>query len=160
MFPLQLPEIEDCSQEVWIKVFTKLPDFRFDPARGRFEGWVAVLADHTCLDYLRSRALRPSIPWEAAFDKLAFARELPPDAAFAARSLQGEIRAVIENLGGQVSSWSHQVLQLRWIEGLSATEIALSLNVKPQQVWYAHHRGWPILCERIRQAFSDLTSFA
>jgi RNA polymerase sigma factor (sigma-70 family) len=49
-------DAEDMTQEVFIKVFSNLP--QFDPNRGSFQKWLFRIAKNHCLDYLRGRGYR------------------------------------------------------------------------------------------------------
>ena len=51
---------EDLMQEVFLKMFSKLEQFRGSVP---FEHWVARIALTTCLDHLRRQRVRPEIRW-------------------------------------------------------------------------------------------------
>jgi len=48
-------EVEDLAQEVFLRVFTKLPQYR----GGIFEAWVDIIARRVCYDALRKGRVRP-----------------------------------------------------------------------------------------------------
>ncbi|PTX97403.1 RNA polymerase subunit sigma-24 [Verrucomicrobia bacterium LW23] len=50
---------EDLAQEVFMKIFAKLDQFRGDTAP--FEHWIARIAHNTCLDFLRMQKRRPEL---------------------------------------------------------------------------------------------------
>jgi RNA polymerase sigma-70 factor (ECF subfamily) len=49
-------EVEDASQEVFLKAYTHLADYE---GRGSFEGWLTRIATTTCLNLLRNSQRRP-----------------------------------------------------------------------------------------------------
>jgi RNA polymerase sigma-70 factor (ECF subfamily) len=68
-------DIEDLVQDVFLKVFTRLDQFR---GQAPFEHWVARVAVTTCTDKLRAQRSRPVVRWtdlseeqQAALDALA-----------------------------------------------------------------------------------------
>ncbi|HZO86526.1 MAG TPA: sigma-70 family RNA polymerase sigma factor [Verrucomicrobiae bacterium] len=53
-------EPEDLMQEIFLKMFSKLDQFR---AEMPFEHWVSRIALNTCLDRLRRQKVRPELRW-------------------------------------------------------------------------------------------------
>ena len=51
-------QVEEASQEVFLKAFTELGGFE---GRGSFEGWLTRIATNTCLNMLRSARRRPEL---------------------------------------------------------------------------------------------------
>lgn len=75
-------EPEDLMQEVFLKMFSRLEQYRGEVA---FERWVARIALNTCLDRLRRQRVRPELRWadltseeQAVVETLAEERP-PPD---------------------------------------------------------------------------------
>jgi len=46
-------DVDDLAQEVWLRVTSSFP--RYDPGRGSLRGWICGIAQHTTLDFLRTR---------------------------------------------------------------------------------------------------------
>lgn len=53
-------DAEDLMQEVFLKMFSKLEQFR---GEAPFEHWVSTMALRTCLDRLRRQRARPELRW-------------------------------------------------------------------------------------------------
>lgn len=53
-------DLEDLRQEVFLKIFTRLGQFRGEVP---FEHWVARVAVRTCIDRLRAHRSRPGVRW-------------------------------------------------------------------------------------------------
>jgi RNA polymerase sigma-70 factor (ECF subfamily) len=88
-------ESEDLMQEVFLKMFSRLEQYRGEVA---FERWVARIALNTCLDRLRRQRVRPELRWadltseeQAVVETLA--AEQPPADADAPNAL-----ALVEKL--------------------------------------------------------------
>lgn len=56
----QRDDPEDLAQEVFMKIFTRLEQFR---GQVPFEHWVSCVAVSTCIDRLRAQKRRPSVRW-------------------------------------------------------------------------------------------------
>jgi RNA polymerase sigma factor (sigma-70 family) len=48
-------DADEVTQKVIIKAWQKLPEFRYDPGRGRFRGWLCMVAGNEVKDFFRSR---------------------------------------------------------------------------------------------------------
>lgn len=128
-----VPDAEDLTQDVFIRVFRSL--HRFQP--GTFEGWLHRITTNLFLDSARRRQkIRFDGLAEGAADRLpsswpspAEARydaDLDPDVAAALSALRPEFRAVVV---------------LCDIEGLTYEEISAVLEVKIGTVRSRIHRG-------------------
>lgn len=106
----------DMLQETWIKVFTKLGEFK---AQGSFEGWLKRIAVTTCLDAIKSDRMRFSSDIE---DHTAIRDENP---SLDSKMDAGRLLKLIEQLpvGYRV------VFNLFAIEGYGHSEIASLLNI-------------------------------
>lgn len=120
--PRAVPE-EDLAQEVLIKMFTRLDQYRQEVP---FEHWVSRIALTTCLDHLRAQYRRPE--WRLADLSEEEARYLEeccaadtdveaPGDAMAARELAGKL---LEHLNPK----DRMVVTLLDLEGHSVAEVA------------------------------------
>ena len=138
----KLPEADrsDCFQEVWKDIVSKLAHFHQDPSRGRLSTWLMTLARNKAVDSFRRRNRHA---FESLGDSEATAPldpSLGPAAEYEHRRTLTHIRSVLDELSGQVSPTSFQVLYLRWIEGLPTAEVAAALELTPDQVRFRSHR--------------------
>src|SRR6202165_2133006 len=74
---------EDLSQEIFLKIFAKLHQFRADMP---FEHWVSRISVNTCIDHLRKQRNRPEYRWsdfsedqQAILDNLKENASQPPE---------------------------------------------------------------------------------
>ena len=120
-------EIQDVTQDVFIKVYKALPKFRGDSA---FYTWIYRIAINTAKNYLvaKGRRIQNSDiePVEAenyadAFDKQNFDT---PDAEYERQEIEKVVHDSIQALPKDLK----QAIILREVEGLSYEEIAEKMN--------------------------------
>ena len=110
-------EAEDILQDAFIKVFTRLGDFR---AKGSLEGWIRRIVVTTAINHWQSGRGRRQQP----LDELP---ELPsPEADVLDRLNVAEVLALIE----QLPDGARLVLLLYAVEGYSHGEIAELLQIR------------------------------
>jgi len=115
----------DASQEVWVRVWRNIGNFRGDSA---FSTWLYRITVNTCLSVRRKESRRKER--EYAGEELPFLPEPPggdadPEAAALGAGQREEIQAAL----GQVRAEHRAALVLRHMEGLSYAEIASILDV-------------------------------
>lgn len=109
-------EAEDWMQDAWIKIFSKLADFRNE---GSFEGWTRRVTVTTCLENLRKKSI--------LFEQTELAR-LPhtsEDNHVLASLSAAELTQVIQNLPPGYRA----VFNLFVMEEFSHEEIAVRLGI-------------------------------
>lgn len=125
-------DARDVSQEVWVKVWRELPNFRGD---AKFTTWVHPIAVRKSLDHLRKRRR-----WFDRFLPFASAGEdTPPEAVVVAEPSTdatardeaegGERRAELRRALDALPPKHRAVLTLREVEGLSYEEIARATDL-------------------------------
>ena len=116
-------DIPDVSQEVFIKVYRSLPNFRGDSA---FYTWLFRITVNTAKNYLTSQSRRPpasDIDADEAdsYDGSgALKDEDNPEAILHSQEVKRVILDTINNLPGELKS----AITLRELEGMSYDEIA------------------------------------
>lgn len=121
-------DVEDVCQEVLYRLL--LGERRllatYDPQRGSFRTWLAVVSRSTAMDFLRRRESATHLPLDEA--ELT-ARD--PDIA----------EQVLELPSGVLSPRQRTVLRMLFEQGLDAGEIAQQLDIHPQTVRSLRHSG-------------------
>ena len=132
-------EAQDVSQEVWIRVITKLP--QYDSAQ-RFRPWLFTIVKNRCLDHLRQnkKLLHQEISLKIV-DSLQEEME-------AEDSIRPTIE-LLEELMEKISGQGKLVLLLKHYRGWSNKEIQVSLTLSESTVKMRLARS----CEKIRQLF-------
>lgn len=117
-------EAQDASQEVWIRVWRNIRNFRGDSAFGT---WLYKITLNTCLNSLRKERRREARETDDEFLQLPTppGGEDDPEAATLSRERMDE---VVEALKG-IRAEHRAAVVLRHMEGLSYAEIAQILEV-------------------------------
>jgi RNA polymerase sigma-70 factor, ECF subfamily len=128
-----VPDAEDLTQEVFVRVFRSLPTY----TPGTFEGWLHRITTNLFLDMARRRQrIRFEGLGEDAAGRLS-GDEPTPAQAFDARHLDGDVQQALAALAPEYRA----AVVLCDIEGLSYEEVASSLGVKLGTVRSRIHRG-------------------
>jgi len=109
-------QAKDMFQDSFIRIFQKLPDFRFE---GSFEGWMKRITVNQCLDNIRRDKSN-------LFDDLEQLEVLDIQTNSAVEDLQ--IKDLIQLLS-KLPQGYRTVFNLYAIEGYSHQEIAVALNI-------------------------------
>ena len=128
-----VPDAEDLTQEVFVRVFRSLPSY----TPGTFEGWLHRITTNLFLDMARRKQrIRFEGLGEDAAGRLS-GDELTPAQAFDARHLDGDVQDALAALAPEYRA----AVVLCDIEGLSYEEVAVTLAVKLGTVRSRIHRG-------------------
>jgi len=128
-----VPDAEDLTQEVFVRVFRSLSSY----TPGTFEGWLHRITTNLFLDMARRRQ---RIRFEGLGDDAAgrlSGDEPTPAQAFDARHLDGDVQQALAALAPEYRA----AVVLCDIEGLSYEEVASTLGVKLGTVRSRIHRG-------------------
>jgi len=134
-------DAEDCVQEVWFEVAARLGDFEHPVSRPGLRAWLYTVVRSKATDTLRRNRRRTQ-----SVDEAIEAGHEPASAQADPRTDhqrhwdEAMMLTVLNELRSLESRLNYEVLHLRLIEGRSVSEVAASLDLKPEQVWYRHHR--------------------
>jgi len=121
-------EIEDVTQEAFIKAYRALPQFRGDSA---FYTWLYRIAINTARNWLASNQRRPSSPSEFQNEDGETFNETDnltdnnnPESELASREIAETVNATIESLPEDLRT----AIVMREIDGMSYEDIAQAMN--------------------------------
>ncbi len=115
----------DLSQEIFLKAFKSLGDFKHQSS---FYTWLYRIARNLCVDYLRHKKTSfQTIPLEEVSDVLTYSSPCDP---VEVKELRGEIAKAISALPPQ----QKQAFILRYYEGLDLESIARVLGCRESTV--------------------------
>jgi RNA polymerase sigma-70 factor, ECF subfamily len=117
-------EAQDASQEVWIRVWRNVGQFRGESA---FSTWLYKITVNTCLSTRRREQAREAREFSDELLYLPSISNIEDDPENAAMS--GERREELFRALGQVRAEHRAALVLRHMEGLSYAEVAQILDV-------------------------------
>jgi RNA polymerase sigma-70 factor (ECF subfamily) len=144
-------EIEDITQEAFIKAYRALPQFRGESA---FYTWLYRIAINTAKNYLATKSRRP-VPvgeFQGADDGEFFdlgdvvEDNNTPDAVLHSRQVAEAVNAAIEALPEDLKA----AITLREIEGLSYEEIAQAMDCPIGTVRSRIFRAREAIAQRLR----------
>src|SRR5215212_4253550 len=118
-------DAQDASQEVWVRVWRNIKNFR---GESTFTTWLYRITVNTCLSARRKETRREEREYSS--DEMPYLAEPPDvDADPEAAALSAERREEIEAALQHVRAEHRAALVLRHMEGLSYAEIAEILDV-------------------------------
>jgi RNA polymerase sigma-70 factor (ECF subfamily) len=139
------PDAEDVAGDTWLQVAAGLARFR--GGEQAFRAWLFTIARHRAADAGRSRSRRPAVPLvisEAAEQLVS------PDAAEAA--LEAVSARAVVALIATLPREQAEIIMLRVVAGLEATEVARIVGKSPGAVRVAAHRGLRRLADLVERA--------
>lgn len=113
-------DAEEVTQDVFMRVWEKAEDF--DPQRGAYPAWLAVITRNAAIDTLRKQQRRLPTPALSLDEHPQLWETL--DAGEPDVELVGQLAGAI----GQLSTEHQEALVLAYVHGLSQREIADHLN--------------------------------
>jgi RNA polymerase sigma-70 factor, ECF subfamily len=118
-------DAEDVTQQIFFKLLTSLE--RYEPSSVPFSAWILRVAHNAAIDHLRGRR---AIPCEEV-------RSIDEAFSEIGRERWGDLRAALDTLPRD----QRQVVMLRFVVGLSPTEIAERIGRTEDAVHALQHRG-------------------
>lgn len=132
---------KDVSQQVFLKLFTRMKQFRQESG---FTTWLYRIVANTCIDEQRARRrLVPLDPDEG--ETRVLASEDSVEENYVRRQITDSVRAAI----GELKPKLRMPMLLKYIEGLSYEEIAETLGCSMGTVASRLNRGHKILAVKL-----------
>lgn len=140
---------EDLTAEVFLKALEAIESFAF---RGvPFSAWLYRIAGNLVIDHFRRQPKQPSLPLE---ETQIFSDENPIDVL--ERGLtQQELRRALDGL----TEDQKQVIILKFVDGLSNTEVARVLGKTEGAIKSLQHRALAALARRLGEMGRDEAAF-
>lgn len=153
---LSQADAEDVVQETLLTVARKLPDFRYDPARGSFKGWLLHTARWRILDHLRKQPPPAEAPSGDDPECDVLARIPDPaaariEAAWEAEWQQNLVDAALERIKRKINPKHYQVFELYALKNWPAGKVARSLDVNLAQVHLIKHRVSSLVRKEVKR---------
>jgi RNA polymerase sigma-70 factor (ECF subfamily) len=112
---------EDLSQEIFLKIFAKLHQFRADMP---FEHWVSRISVNTCIDHLRKQRNRPEYRWsDFSEDQQAILDNLKENASQPPEQSPEESRDLLNRLLLTLKPAERLIVQWLYLEEKSVADI-------------------------------------
>ena len=141
-------DAQDIVQDTVIAVARKIPEFRYDPAKGSFKQWLLLITRRRIHDHLRRHYRAASVV--ASFEAQADVLEKTPslmdspdaqiDAAWECEWRETLLQAALTRVRQRCSPKHYQVFDYCVLQNLSAPKVARMLGLSAPQVYLAKHR--------------------
>lgn len=158
---LQEADAADVTQTVLVRLVQQLQQFEYDPARGRFRGWLRTVTRNVVND-LAGDWRRRGLPLaDDELDRLAGSQPPASDRLFAAveDAWREELLRTAESLvRPRVEPHNWEAWRLSCREGLAAAEVARRLGLEVADVYVAKSRILRLLREEVRRLDPDANS--
>jgi len=119
---LDTSQVQDCVQEVWLKVFRKLGRFRCDRS---FSGWLNTVTVNTAIDYYRRLARdRRHVKNSGMYPDMVATGQNPGNQQIDSELMHDRIRAALQT----ISLNQRTAFVLRYYEDIPIAEIARTLG--------------------------------
>lgn len=141
----------DMTQEAFLRAYRSLGSFR---GESKFSVWLYRLTTNICIDFLRSRARRPTVSLTVEDDDDDQPQELDvADERFdPVQSLErAELRRAVQRGLASLPEEYRRILVLRELSGLSYAEIGQALRLEEGTVKSRLFRARKKLCEFLEQ---------
>jgi len=156
-------EAQELVQETVISVAKKMEDFRYDPSKGSFKGWLLQLTRWRIKDQFRKRKPDQYRPQEDTrrtdvLDRLASDEPDALDQIWETEWTENVFQAAVACLKRLVSPLQFQIYDLYVLKDRSVDEVTRSLGVSSTQVYLAKHRVGGVLkkeMERLEGMLSE-----
>ena len=123
---------EDLCQDVFLKIFSRLHQFRADMP---FDHWVSRIAVNTCIDQLRKQKVRPEFRWsDFSEEQQAILDNLKNSAILPAERSPEETKELLERLMQNLKPDERAVVTWLHLEEKSIAEICDLTGWTPSKV--------------------------
>ncbi len=154
-------ESQDLVQETLVVVARHMPEFRYDPARGSFKGWLHSVIRSRLSEHFR-RARRTTqhevTPAEPAAEAAAGFWENVPDPAaseldqiWQAEWERNLLDAALRRVRAKVSARQYLIFSLATLKETSLATIRRKLDVNVAQIYLAKHRVGKLVRAEVAQ---------
>jgi RNA polymerase sigma-70 factor (ECF subfamily) len=157
---LSQSEAQEVLQETMIAVCKKIPDFEYDPNKGRFKGWLLKLTRWRIDDQFRKRPVnvRGSTETSSRTGKTSVVARIPDprgcdlEAIWDEEWRQNLFRAAVERVKRTANATQYQIFDLYVLKQWPPEKVARMLDIKVGRVFVAKHR----ILELVKKEISRL----
>jgi RNA polymerase sigma-70 factor (ECF subfamily) len=155
------PDAQDVVQETVIAVARRMPDFRYDPAKGSFKSWLLLITRRRIHDHFRRRYRQPfAAPVETQAcsnpSQDTPAPVQPPDEqideAWEQEWQRSFFQTTLNRVRQKANPKHYQVFDCCVLQNLPAAEVARMLGLGVAQVYLIKHR----MCGAVKRAAREL----
>jgi len=148
---LQEADTQDVTQNVLLRLTSKLPQFKYDPARS-FRGWLKTLTHHAWHDFITEAGYRNRGTGDTGvIDQLQSVEAREDLAARVEAEFDKELLQVaLVRARERVAASTWEAFRLAALEQMSPQAVADQLGVRVSQVYLAKHRVQKLVQEEVQ----------
>ena len=151
---IQEHDIDDLTQDVLTAVSNAMPDFDYQPERGRFRAWLGTITANKVKRFFR----KSKIATGAACGEGEMESEVPkdPDSEWVSVFSERILEVACDRVRDQVESKTWQTFEMLWSRGKSVAEVAQELGITVGMVYVNKSRVMKRLEEELILLSHDL----
>ena len=151
-------EAQDVVQETLLTVTKKIKEFEYDPAKGKFKGWLLNITRWRIADQFRKRipADRPAAPTEEG-SKTTFLERIPDPGSFdldgywEAEWRKTIIDAALEKIKNKVGPKDLAIFDVYVLKSWPVEKVVAELGVTAAQDYSAKHKITELLKKEVKK---------
>jgi len=147
-------DLDDCVQDVWTLLLCKLDRFDCQRRPCRFRLWLLTMIQRQVARFSR-RSVSDRGTSLGQLESYADRADLSPAAVCQRHRTMRLVREVFAQLRERLPAVSFKVMELRWLKEESVPDIAATLGITREQVWYRLYRARNKLCELLKMRGLD-----
>jgi RNA polymerase sigma factor (sigma-70 family) len=149
-------DAQDIVQETIVNVAKQMGDFRYDPTKGRFKGWLRQITRRRIADQLRKRYREGQQSGESAAGDTASANFSEPvtadlDIIWEREWEQRLAMLALERVKRRVRPEHYQIFDLCVVQDWPAKKVSKALGVSASLIYVTRHRIAAMLKKELRQ---------
>ncbi len=155
-------EAKDVLQEVLLSVAKTIDEFKSDPARGTFKGWLLNLTRWRITDQFRKRPNLPPNSDKKASDDTPTVERIPDNSQDVLAGIwesewkQSLLEAAVARLRRRAKPREFQIFDLYALRNWPGSQVAKELGVNLGQIYLVNHRLRKILRKELAAVESQL----
>ena len=151
-------DAQDVVQETIIAVSRQMPNFKYDPSKGTFKGFLSKTAHFCSLDRKRKNKqeakrhaeLPPGTSGTDPIDKLVDPASMTPP-NWDEEWEWNLVQVAIQNVKAKIKPKHFQIFDWYVLKHMASTEVATKLGISIGQVFLAKHRITALLAKEIQK---------
>lgn len=145
-------DAEEVAQEALVSVAKGMKDFRYDPARGSFKGWLKTIVRSRLVDFFRRQARRPAGMLDearAVEESLAAGPLNDLEAHYEQEWNRHLLEQALHGLRRKIAPRQFVIFDLCVMQEKPVAEVAQLLGINRGLVYVAKHRAARLLKQRL-----------
>ncbi len=148
-------DAQDVVQETIMAVANQMPEFRYDPTRGRFKGWLCQITRRRIADRLRKQYREPRVVSQEGdvhtLESISDGSVESMEALWDAEWKQQLYQLALERVKRRIRPEHFQIFDLYVLQGWPVTQVAKALGASLPLIYVTRHRVSLLLRKEIKR---------